>query len=521
MIKKYRLLLTALVIFGGAILASPVFAFGSLVKSADGPAVYYLDGNNFRHTFPTESTYKSWYDDFSEVNTLTAKQLAQYPLNKNVTVRPGIRIVTFQTDNNFYAVEPGGVLRLFKDEGIIKEIYGSRWEKRLVRLPDAFFPDYSLGEPISSPDQLPAGLVYKSTSSQGYYYIEKGLFRPFKDLQSIFANKFKTSDIVSGDASFDQRRREINGFTKTVFNPVAAPVKNTADCENKKFKVAFILVAKENYSPEQVDKINLIKDRLAKNFKLASSDLAEVDVSYPLTILSDDPWLLFTDFDGQKKPDNEVINTFYDKNQDDLDFIILYNNFVLNEPVTAKYLMLTNDFLGTGQPRMHSAYNFGSQGKLKGIANMGNVEKYSVDSNDDLDRAVGYISHELLHHFSGKAKFLDDSGQENKILLTSPNYDHWSRYLDAVSPLGGSGWRDNSNGTFTSKVYLSGGSGLTKFSNLDLYFMGLLPKFLVGPIRYFVPDNYNDVDNTMRGKMQEVSLDKIVDNMGQWRCQLK
>jgi len=517
--KYLRFFLLFFIILGGALIASPVLALGELIKSDISPAVYYLDGANVRHLFPTGPVYKTWYQDYSGIKVLSNEDISQYPLGKNVTVRSGLNIVTFATDPNFYAVEPGGVFRRFEDEEVIAEIYGADWLKRVIELPEGFFDDYVMGEKIKYNHDLPDGIVYKLVSDGKYYYKNNGLIQPFKNWQSIVANNFKMSDVVYNSVELNKRKKEITGLDSNIFNPVAKPKVSTADCENKKFKVAFVLITKDTYQPKEIDKLNLLKNRLETNFKWATNELAEIDVSFPIVILSDNQDLFFTDTDGQLKPDNEVINIFYDQNQDIFDFIILYNNFVLNETVMANYLTLTNDFAGTGNAIMHSAYNFGSQGKLKGVANMGNLEKYNIDIETEINRSINYIIHELLHHFSGRAIFEND-GEISYALLDKPNRIHWNMYVDFVSPLGGNGWQDNGDSTFTNKITLMADSAKKPLTDLDLYFMGLLPKQVIDPIYYLAPDEAGIIGNVIAGELKEVTIDQIVDVMGNWRCRI-
>lgn len=508
-------------ILGGVIFASPVFALSNLIKSDTSSTVYYLDGNNIRHPFPTEKTYKTWYEDFSDISVLSGEEIRQYSLGKNVPVRPGVNIVTFATDANYYGVEPGGVLRLFKDQELIEEIYGPNWSQRVVELPDAFFSSYTLGEEIKISYHLPDGLVYKLTDDNRYYYKNNGIIRPFKDLNSVLENSFKEKDIIVSDSDFIRRTREIIGFDNRIFNPAAESKYNTADCENKKLKAAFIFVIKDKYDPQEIEKIILLQERLEENFEWASDGLTELDVSFPLVILKDDGYLLYQDSDGQLKPDNEVVNTFYDQHPDEFDFIILYNNFVLNEEVMARYLTVTNDFFGTGNAVMHLANKWGSQGKLKGIANMGNLNKYSVVNEYNINRSVNYIMHELLHHWSARVKFIDDQGEVNYSLLETPANIHWNMYVDFISPLGGNGWRDNGNGTFTNKITLMADSAKKPFSELDLYLMGLFPKRFVDPIRYLVPDEPGEIGNLIAGHIEEITIDQIEEAMGKLGCRIR
>ncbi len=492
---------------------------GQLLKARGAPQVYYLDQNNFRHLFPTATVYYSWYNNFNQVQELSLKQLEQYPLAENITVRSGVNIVSFKTDPNFYGVEIGGVLRKFQNYSVIEEIFGPDWSRRVIELPDGFFGDYRLGEEIQESFQLPDGIVYQLDSDGRYYYKRNGIIRPFKNFQSLEENGFQKSDVITSQYQFNCRQREIVGFDSKVFNPVEPPLTKTADCQSKNLKVAFILVTKDGASSSELEKLKKIKKELPDRFSWASDDLATIDVGEPLVVYQNDPVLISEDHSGREQVADEVINTFYDNHQDVFDFIILYNNFVLKESEIAHYLCLTNRVTGTGNPIIDNADCFGSRGKLKGIVNMGNLKKYEIASRHDFNQTLNYILHELLHHWSGRAKFKDESGK-TRLDLLDRSHLHWSRFVDFISPLGGSGWQDNGDGTFSNKIVFEEEPNKKKFSQLDLYFMGLLPKQVIDPISYLVPENPKATGNTLAGEMRQVMIDQIIKAMRGRYCQL-
>lgn len=121
---------------------------GTLVKSADNPAVYYVGRDGKRHPFPNEKTYFTWYQDFSSVKTVSAADLASMPLGKNVTYRAGLRMIKLQTIPKVYAVAGGSVLRWIQTEALATSLYGAAWNKKIDDLSDAFFVNYTEGEII-------------------------------------------------------------------------------------------------------------------------------------------------------------------------------------------------------------------------------------------------------------------------------------------------------------------------------------------------------------------------------------
>ena len=137
-------------ITAGFLLASalPVFAAmpigGQLIK-ASGPAVYYMGMDGKRYVFPNEATYRSWYQDFSSVQTITDTELSQIMIGGNVTYRPGTRLVKITTDPKVYAIAGNGTLRWVSTEALAISLFGSTWATQVDDIPDAFFVNYHVG----------------------------------------------------------------------------------------------------------------------------------------------------------------------------------------------------------------------------------------------------------------------------------------------------------------------------------------------------------------------------------------
>ena len=117
MYKTKRIIsLVALIWFGGVLygldtLAATIPA-GTLIKTADNPAVYYIGGNGRRYKFPDSGTYHSWYYDFRFVRTVPAETMSAIPdAGPRVTVHPGSALVKFADDEKIYAVANGALLR--------------------------------------------------------------------------------------------------------------------------------------------------------------------------------------------------------------------------------------------------------------------------------------------------------------------------------------------------------------------------------------------------------------------------
>ncbi len=129
-------------------------ASGTLVKSPSFSAVYYLGADGKRYVFPNENVYKSWYGDFSGVTTISDNELYSLQIGGNVTYKPGSKMVKITTDPKVYAVDRNGTLRWIVGEQIATELYGAEWARNVHDIPDAFFVNYKVGEPITKTDDF-------------------------------------------------------------------------------------------------------------------------------------------------------------------------------------------------------------------------------------------------------------------------------------------------------------------------------------------------------------------------------
>lgn len=135
-----------------------------LITASD-KTVYYYANNGKRYVFPNEDIYYSWFFNFDDVVSVTDEELASIPIGGNVTHRPGVRMIKLQTDPKTYAVAPGGVLRWITSEQIAQELYGAEWGNYVNDVSDALFVNYTVGEPIESPeDYSPFGVAAETTS---------------------------------------------------------------------------------------------------------------------------------------------------------------------------------------------------------------------------------------------------------------------------------------------------------------------------------------------------------------------
>ena len=118
---------------------------GNIETQADS-AVYYIGDDGRRHAFPNAKVYFTWYEDFAEVVELSLEEMASIPLGKNITYKPGVRMVKFMTDSKVYVVSKGGVLHWIMTEEAAIELYGEMWNKNIDDISDAFYMNYIISD---------------------------------------------------------------------------------------------------------------------------------------------------------------------------------------------------------------------------------------------------------------------------------------------------------------------------------------------------------------------------------------
>ena len=171
---------------------------GDLIKMDGLSSVYYLGANSKRYVFPNESTYFSWYNDFSSVVTIPQSELESYSLGANVVIRPGTKLVKITTDPKVYAVEDDGVLTWVPDETTASTLYGADWAGRVIDVPDAFFTNYTVSDTDVSSAAYPQGSLVKLPDSADVYYINAdGTAQKIANEVAMTANRFNWDNVRS------------------------------------------------------------------------------------------------------------------------------------------------------------------------------------------------------------------------------------------------------------------------------------------------------------------------------------
>lgn len=212
-------------------------------------------------------------------------------------------------------------------------------------------------------------------------------------------------------------------------------------------------------------------------------------------------------------PRQAIAKEFFRLHKDEYDFLVVFSNFdftMPDEDAGAFYMGVKNDVKGIARELFDYSGLFGSNGKLQGTVDMGNISKLTTDPMDaQFEATFRLLGHEVMHRWGAYVSFRDSSGTVSTGLL-SGDHSHWSFLLDTkASLLYGNQWQDNGNGTFTSVA------AEDYYSPLDLYLMGMYDKSQV-PAMLLInnpeidPSRQPEVGSAVSGNATTVSIDQII-----------
>ena len=170
---------------------------GDLVKSSSSAAVYYVGQDKRKHNFPNELIFRTWYDSFSTLKTVSVADLDKIAAGKDVYIRAGTYLVKKVGDPKVYAIEPAGILRWISTEQVAKGLYGSKWASRVIDLSSDMISQYTIGNAVST-NTHPTGSLISYSGSTKIEYIDNGQKREVSTSifsQSRFQNRFVAKSI--------------------------------------------------------------------------------------------------------------------------------------------------------------------------------------------------------------------------------------------------------------------------------------------------------------------------------------
>jgi Glucodextranase, domain B len=212
-----------------------------------------------------------------------------------------------------------------------------------------------------------------------------------------------------------------------------------------------------------------------------------------------------------------VAQEYFKTHSDNVDFLVMLSTFDYAMPDTVSqgfYTPVKNDVAGISQVIFDHSSQFGSNGKLQGVINKGNVTSIVNNPLDpSFEGALNVLSHEIMHRWGAYVTYQKPDNSISSDLLGKDD-SHWSYLLDTSSSLMyGSAWLDNGDGTFTATSIRS------SYSYLDLYLMGMIDKTQVPPMLLI---NNPAIDKTqlpqagatVSGTSTTVTIDNIIAAQG-------
>ncbi len=119
-----------------------------VVRSENSPSVYCLMSNGQRLAFPNDLTFHSWFANFDDVILIDDDDIQEYRLTRNATFRPGTLVKSASSPKVYVVVDAFGTMRHVNSEEYAIEIWGANWASLVFDIPDEFFTNYRIGQPI-------------------------------------------------------------------------------------------------------------------------------------------------------------------------------------------------------------------------------------------------------------------------------------------------------------------------------------------------------------------------------------
>jgi hypothetical protein len=231
-----------------------------------------------------------------------------------------------------------------------------------------------------------------------------------------------------------------------------------------------------------------------------------------IAVLEDDGTLLVPSGPKLTADEVAVARAFYRTHGDDYDFLCLYTAssvpfWVFDGRALAFEMNIVQDVQGIGLPLFDYSLDMGSGGRLHSFLELNDLAAYPDDPWQDFNvtnHTMDILAHEAMHRWAAYVK-LDSAGVVGNTLLGAGNA-HWQFYLDdRGSMVGGNGWADNHDGTWTTA------EATLRYGPLERYLMGFNAASEVDSFNVFEdaancqpPANYTRAHHPLPGVTCEV-----------------
>jgi hypothetical protein len=226
-----------------------------------------------------------------------------------------------------------------------------------------------------------------------------------------------------------------------------------------------------------------------------------------IAVIEDDGTLLYPVGSKYEADEVAIARAFYRTHGDDYDFLCIYVASavpfqVFGGRAFAYEENVVSDVAGIGLGLWDYSLDFGSGGRLRSLLMLNTLAAYPADPWQDFivsNHTLDVLAHEAGHRWSAFVQ-ADSLGQAGYGLLGA-GLAHWNFYFDNdASMLGGNGWADNGDGSWTTA------HATERYGALELYLMGLAGPEEVGalpvledPYACTPPANYTRAHHPLTG----------------------
>ncbi|MBT6254029.1 hypothetical protein HOI83_02250 [Candidatus Uhrbacteria bacterium] len=131
---------------------SATVAHGDIYRATSLDMIY-VQNEDLRHVIPHGTVLESWYGEEAcpfceDVNMVPDVTVASISLGRNVTVKPGSKIVVIGSDTQLFLVDECRTLRS-TTPAVARDIYGNDWNQMISIVPDMFFTEYVIGTQVT------------------------------------------------------------------------------------------------------------------------------------------------------------------------------------------------------------------------------------------------------------------------------------------------------------------------------------------------------------------------------------
>ena len=130
-----------------------VLQTGDLIKLTNDPAVYMIGDDGKKHLYVNAPTFWSYYrgswgnlildNKNVYIKIISQANFDEIDIGKNITMKPGAKLVKFQNSPRIYSVFGSAKLRYMSDQ-TVANLYGYNWGNKVITLQNGFESDYFL-----------------------------------------------------------------------------------------------------------------------------------------------------------------------------------------------------------------------------------------------------------------------------------------------------------------------------------------------------------------------------------------